>query len=55
VEIKDSIELLAPAAGSREKAMVNVVAKARQRQAVKNKGGAAATEGGGAGDDAMET
>lgn len=59
VEIKDSIELLAPAAGSREKALVNVVAKARQRQAVRtSKRGASAAAGGAAGgeaDDAMET
>jgi len=57
VEIKDSIELLAPAAGSREKALVNVVAKARQRQAVRNKGGASssAADAEGGGGDSMET
>lgn len=59
VEIKDSIELLAPAAGSREKALVNVVAKARQRQAVRTskRGGAAPAGGEGQAEagEAMET
>lgn len=59
VEIKDSIELLAPAAGSREKALVNVVAKARQRQAVRTSKRGAATPAGGEGQaeggEAMET
>jgi len=32
LEIKDSIELLAPAAADREKALVNVLSKVRQRQ-----------------------
>lgn len=33
LEIKDSIELLAPAAADREKALSNVLAKVRERQA----------------------
>lgn len=44
VEVKENVELLAPAAASREKALLNVREKVKERQAVR-----AATKAGGKG------
>ena len=38
IEVRDNIELLAPAAGSREKALVNVLVKSKEKAAVRNSG-----------------
>lgn len=38
VEVRDNIELLAPAAGSREKALVNVLVKSKEKATVRNSG-----------------
>ncbi len=57
VEVRENIELLAPAAASREKALVNLREKVQQRQAVRASGrgkGKAAAAGGG-GEESMDT
>ena len=44
IEVRDNIELLAPAAGSREKALVNVLVKSKQKAAVRNSGASEAMD-----------